>query len=239
MKVRFLILLVLAAITAVSLAQNPQVTLQISGAVNGNIVIELNAAEAPVTTVNFINYVKSGFYNGLIFHRVINNFMIQGGGYDPNLVLKTPGPAIINESSNGLSNVRGTVAMARTPVPNSATSQFFINQADNTALNYGAIAYDGSNEPYIKVGYCVFGRVISGMNVVDAIAVVPTTTEKGLSNVPVNDVIIHNASVTLDAPVCIVKLEGDIDGDCNVDFADLAMLAANWLECNSLSAACK
>jgi cyclophilin family peptidyl-prolyl cis-trans isomerase len=163
--------------------------------------------------------------------------MIQGGGYDVNLVQKTPGPSIISESSNGLSNIRGTLAMARTPVPNSATSQFFINQVDNLFLDYGSIAYS-SSEPYIKVGYCVFGRVISGMDIVDAIAVLPTTTEKGMTNVPIDDVIIQNAAVTLDTPVCIEKLEGDIDGDCDVDFADFAKLATNWLACNSITAAC-
>jgi cyclophilin family peptidyl-prolyl cis-trans isomerase len=239
MKVRFFILLVLTSITAVSFAENPQVTLQISGAVNGSIVVELYADKAPVTTLNFINYVKSGFYNGLIFHRVIYDFVIQGGGYDANLVLKTPGSPIINESSNGLSNVRGTIAMARTKFPNSAASQFFINHVDNTYLDYGSITYPiGSSEPYIKVGYCVFGSVISGMDVVDAIAELLTTTENGMADVPINDVIIQNASVTLDVPVCIEKLEGDIDGDCDVDFADFAMLAANWLECNSVTAAC-
>ena len=238
MKIKFFVLLILLSITGVSFGANPQVTLQISGAVNGNIVVELYADKAPITTVNFINYVESGFYNGLIFHRVIPNFMIQGGGFDVNLVQKTPGPSIINESSNGLSNIRGTLAMARTPVPNSATSQFFINQANNLSLDYGSIAYDGSSEPYIKVGYCVFGRVISGMNIVDAIAALPTTTEGGMANVPINDVIIQNAAVTLDTPVCIEKLEGDIDGDCDVDFADFANLATNWLACNSITAAC-
>jgi cyclophilin family peptidyl-prolyl cis-trans isomerase len=216
------------------LAVNPQVTLQISGGVSGNIVLELYPDKAPVTTANFINYVNSGFYNGLIFHRVIKDFMIQGGGFDPNLVAKNTNAPIINESSNGLSNLRGTVAMARTYAPDSATSQFFINHADNTFLNYGSIAYS-SSEPYRKVGYCVFGKVISGMNVVDTIAAVTTATENSNEDVPVNDIIIKKATVTLNAPVCAQKLVGDIDGDCNIDLADFAIMSENWLLCNSIT----
>ncbi len=236
MKRRFLILMMLSFIVGVSSGANPQVTLQISGAVSGSVVLELYADEAPITVANFINYVQSGFYDGLIFHRVIENFMIQGGGFDVNLAPRTPGSAIINESSNLLSNLRGTIAMARTSDPHSATSEFFISHQDNFALDYGAIAYDGSSNAYFKAGYCVFGEVISGMNVVDAIAAVATATENSMDDVPVNDVIIQNATISPNVPVCLEKLEGDVDGDCDVDFADFAKLAENWLECNSITA---
>lgn len=235
MKVRFFVLLILSAVTGVSFGANPQVTLQITGAVNGNVVLELYPDEAPVTVENFVDYIQSGFYNGLIFHRAIEDFMIQGGLFDPNLVSATPGSAIVNESSNGLSNLRGTVAMARTNAPHSATSQFYINHADNLFLDYGAIAYNGPTA-YFEVGYCVFGSVVSGMDVVDAIAVLPTTSEGGMTDVPVDDVIIQ--SVTVDSPVCIDKLDGDSDGDCDVDLADFVRLAADWLGCNSITIPC-
>jgi cyclophilin family peptidyl-prolyl cis-trans isomerase len=216
-------------------AANPQVTLHITGAATGDIVLELYQDKAPVTVANFIAYTQSGFYNGLVFHRVINNFMIQGGGFDQSLVQKTTGllAPIINESSNRLPNVRGTLAMARTFAPDTATSQFFINQVDNTSLDYGAIAYDGSSNAYTKVGYCVFGQVISGMALVDTIAALPTTTVGSLLNVPVNNVVIQ--TVTLNTGVCATKLVGDIDGDCRVDMADFALMAQNWLMCNSIT----
>ncbi len=236
MKARFFILLILSAITGVSSGADPQVTLQISGAVNGSIVLELYADEAPVTVANFIDYVESGFYDGLIFHRVIEDFMIQGGGFDPNLVQQTTGPMIINESTNWLSNLRGTVAMARLVPPHTATSEFFINHVDNLFLDFGNVVYDGNNTAYYTAGYCVFGEVISGMTVVDAIAVLPTTSEGGMDDVPVSDVIIQ--SVTVNTPVCIEKLDGDIDGDCDVDLADFVRLAGNWLECNSITIPC-
>jgi peptidyl-prolyl cis-trans isomerase A (cyclophilin A) len=228
-------------------AANPRVTLQISGAVSGTIVLEIYADQAPVTAANFINYVQSGFYNGLTFHRVIPGFMIQGGGFDTNLVQKATGPAIINESSNRLSNLRGTIAMARTTYTDSATSQFFINVADNPDLDYGYIvsvpnAYTLQWVSTAQIGYCVFGRVISGMNVVDAIAAVPTETvstpQGSMANVPVNDVIIQSATVTLQGPVCADKLAGDANGDCRVDLADLALMAQNWMECNSMTSTC-
>ncbi|MGA2915872.1 MAG: peptidylprolyl isomerase [Sedimentisphaerales bacterium] len=232
----FFVLFILAAVGSVSSAVNPQVTLHITGAVDGNIVLELDVNKAPITTANFINYVQSGFYNGLIFHRVVNNFMIQGGGYDVNLAPKATGPSIINESFNRLSNVRGTIAMARTPEPNSATSQFFINQADNSSnLDYDPVVYDGSNNAYSYYGYCVFGHVVSGMNIVDAIAVLSTTTKNGMANVPVNNVIIQSATITLNAPVCAQKLQGDINGDCKVNFKDFVAIAQNWLMCNSIT----
>ena len=262
-----LLLLVLPAVTIDTFAANPQVTIQVTGAVSGNIVLELYPDKAPITVSNFINYARSGFYDGLIFHRVISGFMIQGGGYDTNMVKKTSGPPIKNESSNGLSNLLGTIAMARTSEPHSATSEFFINHVDNLDLDYGAIAYDNQNNAYYKVGYCVFGQVISGMDVVNAIAGVNVVDQ--IDYVPVDDVIIQNATVTLEAPFCTEKLQGDADGDCDVDtedlmkfaiqwlnpkcegcytadissdgevdFADFAKMAANWLKCNSITTSC-
>ena len=230
--------LLLFAGANLALAANPQVTLQIGGAVSGSIVIELDADQAPVTVENFLNYVQSGFYDGLIFHRVIEGFMIQGGGFDTNLVRKTPDAPILNESSNRLSNRRGAVAMARTPYPHSATSEFFINQVDNTGLDYVPVLYDAADNAYSKYGYCVFGEVVSGMAVVDAIAALPTQTENEMNDVPVEDVIILQATVSLNVPFCAEKLDGDIDGNCTVNFADFVRLAQNWLACNSLTPAC-
>lgn len=223
----------LSALSVVSTAANPQVTLHITGAVTGDIVIELYAEQAPITVENFIDYVQSGFYDGLIFHRVISGFMIQGGGYDTDLNDITPGDPIINESSNRLSNVRGTLAMARTTYADSATSQFFINLDDNTFLDYGWRTYDYQYNVTAQVGYCVFGEVISGMEIVDAIAAVNTTDD-----VPDNNVIIQSAVITLNTPVCAEKMPGDIDGDCDVDLGDLAKLTENWMACNSITASC-
>ena len=163
--------------------QNNVVKLQTS---MGNIVIELNEQAAPVTVKNFLGYVQSGFYDGTIFHRVIPGFMIQGGGFTPKMVRKKTLDPIINEAKNGLSNKRGTIAMARTNNPNSATSQFFINHRDNDFLNYM-----DDNQP----GYAVFGKVIEGMDVVDAIASVKTTTRDGMENVPVEPVEIVSAKI--------------------------------------------
>ena len=236
-KMRKSLLLLIAGlvlvVSTVSIAANPQVTLHITGAVQGDIVLELYPEDAPVTVENFINYVQTGFYDGLIFHRVISGFMVQGGGFDSNMVKKTPGDPIINESSNRLSHLRGTIAMARTYVADSASSEFFINHADNTFLDYGALTYDYQYNITAQVGYCVFGEVISGMDVVDAIAAVPVT-----NNVPDEDVIIQSAEITLPAPVCGDKMPGDIDGDCDVDLADLAALAENWTQCNSITGSC-
>jgi cyclophilin family peptidyl-prolyl cis-trans isomerase len=219
----------------------PQVTLHITGAATGDIVLELYTDKAPITVANFISYVNSGFYNGLIFHRVVSSFMIQGGGYDPNLVQKTTGllPAIINESRTGLSNLRGTVAMARTTLADSATSQFFINDVNNTFLDYGYPAYDNySGRYYTQVGYTAFGKVIAGMSVVDAISILPTSTQNGMSNVPVNDVIIQSAVVTLNGGVCATFYGGDINKDCKVNFKDFALFAQNWMNCNSILPTC-
>jgi peptidyl-prolyl cis-trans isomerase B (cyclophilin B) len=151
----------------------------------GTIKIELYEDKAPITVQNFLGYVDEGFYNGTIFHRVIPNFMIQGGGMQPGMKEKKTKAAIKNESSNGLSNTRGTIAMARTSVPDSATAQFFINVQDNTFLDK-AQSRDG-------VGYCVFGKVVEGMDVVDKIKAVQTGSRGGHENVPVQDVTINSA----------------------------------------------
>lgn len=224
MKFKLLILAILSVFVGICSGANPQVTLHITGAVNGDIVLEIYADKAPVTAANFLNYVRTGFYDGLIFHRVISGFMIQGGGFDTNLVQKTPGAPIINESSNRLSNVSGTIAMARTVYADSATSQFFINQLDNTFLDYGTVAYD----TFTQVGYCVFGMVLSGMDIVDAIAALPTSTQNGMEAVPDNDVIIH-AAVTFDPGDCALAEQGDINGDCTVDLLDFLILSEHWL----------
>lgn len=153
----------------------------------GSFVLELNAKAAPKTVANFLSYVKSGFYKNTLFHRVIPNFMIQGGGFTTGMEEKDTRAAIALESRNGLSNKRGTIAMARTSDPNSATSQFFINVRDNHFLD-AAQSQDGH-------GYAVFGRVISGMNTVDAIARVKTHSVGYYDDVPIRDVIIKNMSV--------------------------------------------
>ncbi len=152
----------------------------------GDIIIELNEQAAPVTVKNFLTYVEEGFYNEVIFHRVIPNFMIQGGGFTAQMAQKQTHPPIVNEAGNGLRNDRGTIAMARTNNPDSATSQFFINHKNNDFLNY----IENKNP-----GYAVFGRVIEGMNVVDAIAAVKTTTRKGMGDVPVEVVVIKSAEI--------------------------------------------
>ena len=153
---------------------NPKILMKTS---KGDIIIELFPQKAPVTVENFLRYVDDGFYDGTIFHRVIKGFMIQGGGYTTELHRKSTRPPIKNEATNGLSNKRGTIAMARTMEINSATAQFFINLVDNTFLDHR----DNTPEGY---GYCVFGRVIQGMDVVDAIAEVKTMTRRGMRNVP-------------------------------------------------------
>jgi cyclophilin family peptidyl-prolyl cis-trans isomerase len=152
----------------------------------GNIVIELNEKAAPVTVKNFLTYVEEGFYDGTIFHRVIPNFMIQGGGFTPDMVQKKTHPPIINEASNGLKNDRGTIAMARTNNPDSATSQFFINHKNNDFLNYA-----GPDKP----GYAVFGKVIEGMETVDKIAAVKTTRKGPHADVPIEPIVIKSAKV--------------------------------------------
>lgn len=133
----------------------------------GDILVELDTKNAPISVANFLAYAKDGFYDGTIFHRVIKDFMIQGGGMTPNMQKKKTKPPIKNEAPNGLKNKRGTIAMARTNVPDSATSQFFINHKDNAFLDYRGPSPR-------EIGYAVFGKVIKGMDVVDAIAVTPT-----------------------------------------------------------------
>lgn len=153
----------------------------------GDIRIELDAQKAPKSVENFVQYVKSGHYNGTIFHRVIDGFMIQGGGFTPKLEQKPTRAPIPLEAGNGLSNVRGSIAMARTGNPNSATSQFFINVVDNPALD-AANARDG-------LGYAVFGQVVEGMEVVDKIRLKPTGAQGMHQNLPLTPVIITKAVV--------------------------------------------
>ena len=155
----------------------------------GNIVLELNDNAAPVTVKNFRRYAQECFYDGTIFHRVMPNFMIQGGGFGEDMIEKPTHKPIINEANNGLKNDRGTIAMARTNNPNSATCQFFINHIDNDFLNYG-----GTGGP----GYAVFGKVIEGMDVVDKIASVQTANKRGHSDVPVKAVVIESAEIVSD-----------------------------------------
>ncbi|MCG8432694.1 MAG: peptidyl-prolyl cis-trans isomerase [Gammaproteobacteria bacterium] len=164
-------------------SSNPVVVMEIT---DGKIVLELNSAEAPVTVENFLKYVDAGFYNGTIFHRVIPNFVAQGGGYSPDFEEKETGDPIENESTNGLSNLRGTIAMARTGDPHSATAQFYINLVDNTRLDY--------REETQSWGYTVFGTVIEGMAVVDSIAEIPRGPGGPFAqDVPFRPVIINKA----------------------------------------------
>ena len=160
-------------------ADAPQVLLKTS---MGDITVELNQEKAPKSTANFLQYVKSGHYNGTIFHRVIGSFMIQGGGFDTGMKQKPTNAPIENEASNGLKNDPYTLAMARTSAPNSASAQFFINVKNNAFLNYPG--QDGA-------GYAVFGKVVKGMDVVDKIKDVPT----GAGDVPVKPVVIESASI--------------------------------------------
>jgi peptidyl-prolyl cis-trans isomerase A (cyclophilin A) len=166
-------------------SKNPQVLLKTS---MGDIQIELFPDKAPKSVENFLAYVKKGFYNNTVFHRVINNFMIQGGGFDKDLnEFETEAP-IVNEAGNGLTNDRGTLAYARTNVVNSATSQFFINHKDNDFLNHR----DNSAQGF---GYAVFGKVVKGMDVVDKIATVKTGNKNGMGDVPVTPVVILSATL--------------------------------------------
>ena len=155
---------------------------------HGIITLELDAEKAPVTVANFLAYVEAGHYNNTVFHRVIDGFMIQGGGFEPGMTQKPTGEQIKNEADNGLKNERGTVAMARTQDPHSATAQFFINVADNDFLNHRAPDLQGW-------GYCVFGKVSDGMDVVDAIRKVKTGSSGFHQDVPKEDVIIERAEV--------------------------------------------
>ncbi len=154
----------------------------------GSFTIELNAEKAPATVKNFLDYVNSGFYNGTIFHRVIDSFMVQGGGFEPGMKQKPVEAPVQNEAANGLKNDNYTVAMARTSDPHSATAQFFINVKDNNFLNHTASNAQG-------FGYCVFGKVVEGKDVVDAMRRVKTGNRSGFTDVPLEDVIITKAEV--------------------------------------------
>ena len=156
---------------------------------HGDIVIELNAEKAPITVANFIEYVKAGHYENTVFHRVIGNFMIQGGGFEPGMKeKKDKRPSIQNEADNGLPNEKYTVAMARTMEPHSASAQFFINVADNSFLNHSGKTAQGW-------GYAVFGKVGAGQDVVDKIKGVATTSKAGHQDVPKDDVIVEKAEI--------------------------------------------
>ena len=178
-----LFLIVFSANAAV--AESAKVQLKTS---KGDIVIELDEKAAPLTAANFLSYVRAGFYDGTIFHRVISGFMIQGGGFTSEMQQKTPQASIQNEADNGLKNATGSIAMARTNAPHSATSQFFINTVDNKFLDHKDKSMRGW-------GYCVFGKVIQGMETVKAIEKSPTGSKSGFQDVPLETVIIYQATV--------------------------------------------
>ncbi len=167
-----------------AVAENPKVLMQTS---MGDIVIELYPQKAPKTVANFLQYVDEGFYNGTIFHRVINGFMIQGGGFTEEMAQKETHPPVMNEADNGLRNTVGTIAMARTMDPHSATAQFFINVNNNTSLDF-------REKTPRAWGYAVFGRVVEGMGVVEAIKGVSTGSRGMHSDVPTTNIIIKKAS---------------------------------------------
>ena len=188
MRMTFVATLVLLAAVTPGDAQetakgNPLVVLETS---KGKIVLELYPDKAPVTVKNFLTYVDAKFYDGTIFHRVIPNFMIQGGGFTADMNQKPTNDPIKNEADNGLKNQRGTIAMARTNVPDSATSQFFINSVNNDFLNFKSKSVQGW-------GYAVFGKVVEGLDVVDAISAVKTGTSGGFRDVPAEPVVIKSA----------------------------------------------
>lgn len=187
--IRLLVLLSALLFAPAALANNPKVELKTS---MGTVVLELYPDNAPKTVENFLQYVKDGFYDGTVFHRVIPGFMIQGGGFTPNLQQKTTRPAIRNEAGNGLRNAIGTVAMARTADPHSATAQFFINVAENDFLDFKSPDDKG-------FGYTVFARVSGGMDVVSKITQVPTSTVGPHQNVPRQPVVIEKARVLPEA----------------------------------------
>ena len=182
-------LIIMMTISSVSASEekneNPEIILETT---KGKIVLQLDAKKAPVTVSNFKDYVESGHYDGTIFHRVIPGFMIQGGGFTPDMRQKPVKDPIKNEADNGLKNKRGTIAMARTPTPHSATAQFFINTEDNSFLDHKSKDIKGW-------GYAVFGKVIEGMDVVDSIASVKTGIKGGHRDVPVEPVVILKATV--------------------------------------------
>lgn len=184
-RLAFVTLIMLTLASPVMAGSNPQVRLETT---KGLIVLELDREAAPLTVENFLTYVREGFYNGTTFHRVIKGFMIQGGGMLPGMINKAGRKPIRNEADNGLKNLKGTIAMARTNKPHSASSQFFINTANNAALDYKGKSRKGW-------GYCVFGRVIQGMNVVARIEAVPTTSAAGHQDVPTRAIVIERAEL--------------------------------------------
>ena len=183
MNFKHLFILSAAAVTPGALAADPQVDVQTNA---GTIRLELYPAKAPKSVENFLQYVRSGFYDNTVFHRVIDGFMIQGGGFEPGMKQKTARKAIKNEADNGLKNDRYTLAMARTSDPHSASAQFFINVADNAFLNHTGQTAQGW-------GYCVFGRVTEGKDVVDKIKKVLTGSRGMHQDVPKDDVVIEKA----------------------------------------------
>jgi cyclophilin family peptidyl-prolyl cis-trans isomerase len=234
---RYVLVLLIAATASLDCASaqnNPEVVIETNF---GDIVVELFPDDAPIAVDNFLGYVNSGFYDGLVFHRVIYDFMIQGGGFyletgpDGDYIMYAdPCEPIVNESYNGLSNLRGTIAMARTGDPNSATSQFFINHADNLFLDRDNAA-DG-------FGYCVFGQVSEGMDVVDDIADANTYyVSPSFKHFPYNpSVDIYSAYVRH----CTQTDCGDIIENGQIGRDDLAAMASNWLvsDCNSANGFC-
>lgn len=182
--------IVFIAFSSHAQSTDPKVQIQTS---MGAIVVELDAKAAPKTVTNFLDYVRDGFYDGTIFHRVINNFMIQGGGLTPDMKKKPTRAPIANEADNGRQNLTGTIAMARTNAPHSATSQFFINAKDNSFLNHRG----KTNRLW---GYCVFGKVVKGMEVVRAIESVPTVVKSGRGDVPANTVMIKTIKILEQTP---------------------------------------
>ena len=181
------LVLVLLVGTGSALAADPLPRVKLTTS-QGDIVVELDRAAAPKTVDNFLTTVKDGYYDGTIFHRVIAGFMIQGGGFDADMKRKATRPTIPNEADNGLPNRTGTIAMARTQDPHSASSQFFINVKDNGFLDHRAKTSQGW-------GYCVFGKVVEGMKVVRAIEKMPTTSRSGMKDVPKTPVVINLATV--------------------------------------------
>lgn len=177
---RWLMPALFAITTSAALAAPVQVLMKTN---KGDITLELDADKAPVSVANFLKYVDEGFYDGTVFHRVIKGFMVQGGGYTPSMARKAPHKPIENEAKNGLKNVRGSIAMARTGEPHSATAQFFINHANNSNLDYPS--FDGW-------GYAVFGKVTSGMDVVDAIASSATGRHGPMRDVPREPIVIQS-----------------------------------------------
>ena len=188
--IRSLVFLLALILTPAALAANPKVELKTS---LGTVVIDLYPENAPQTVDNFLQYVKDGFYDGTVFHRVIPGFMVQGGGFTRNLQQKPTRPAIRNEAGNGLRNAFGTVAMARTKDPHSATAQFFINVADNDFLDFKSPDENG-------YGYTVFGRVSAGMDVVQRMLQVPTATTGPHQNVPRTPIVIESTRLIEAAP---------------------------------------